>query len=110
MQGVSGAPAGPGAVYAWKGNSEVGSGRMEIKDAQPAPRLVVQLDFLEPMEGHNTAEFTLSPIAGGTHVHWAMFGPAPYLSKLIGIFVSMDRMIGGDSEAGLVNLKAAAEK
>jgi len=69
-----------------------------------------QLDFLEPMEGHNTAEFTLSPTAGGTQVRWAMFGPAPYVSKLIGIFVSMDRMIGGDFEAGLAKLKAAAEK
>ena len=39
-----------------------------------------------------------------------MSGPAPYITKLMGIFVSMDKMIGKDFEAGLTNLKAAAEK
>lgn len=39
-----------------------------------------------------------------------MFGPAPYISKLMGIFVSMDSMIGKDFEQGLANLKTVAEK
>jgi hypothetical protein len=34
----------------------------------------------------------------------------PYISKLIGIFWSMDSMIGKDFEAGLADLKAVAEK
>jgi hypothetical protein len=39
-----------------------------------------------------------------------MHGPAPFISKLMGVFVSMDSMIGKDFEAGLANMKAAAEK
>ena len=74
-------------------------------------RLLIQLDFIKPFEGHNMAEFTLQPQAGGaTELRWAMYGPSPYIAKLMGVFVSMDRMVGKDFEAGLANLKAAAEK
>ena len=106
----SGAASGKGAAYAWEGNSKVGAGRMEITDATAPTRLLIKLDFIRPFEGHNTAEYTLEPAGDTTKVTWAMFGPAPYISKLIGVFVSMDSMIGKDFEAGLANLKAAAEK
>jgi hypothetical protein len=39
-----------------------------------------------------------------------MSGPAPFMSKVMQVFVNMDRMIGKDFEAGLASLKAAAEK
>ena len=39
-----------------------------------------------------------------------MSGPSLYLSKLMTIFSSMDKMVGPDFEAGLANLKALAEK
>lgn len=106
----SGAPSGKGAVYAWDGNNAVGAGRMEIAEVSAPSRLSIKLDFSRPMEGHNTAEFTLVPKGDGSEVTWAMFGPNPYLSKLIGLFLDMDKMIGKDFEAGLANLKALAEK
>lgn len=106
----SGAASGKGAAYAWEGNSKVGAGRMEITDATAPTRLLIKLDFIRPFEGHNTAEYTLEPAGDTTKVTWAMFGPAPYISKLMGVIVSMDSMIGKDFEAGLANLKAAAEK
>ncbi|MBA3771987.1 MAG: SRPBCC family protein [Ramlibacter sp.] len=55
-------------------------------------------------------EFRLAPAGDATEVTWAMHGPSPYLAKLAGIFMNMDRMIGHDFEAGLANLKAKAEK
>lgn len=106
----SGAPSGKGAVYAWDGNNEVGAGRMEIAEVSAPSRLTIKLDFSRPMEGHNTAEFTLVPKGDASEVTWAMFGPNPYLSKLIGLFLDMDKMIGKDFETGLANLKALAEK
>ncbi|MEG1054108.1 MAG: polyketide cyclase, partial [Janthinobacterium sp.] len=36
--------------------------------------------------------------------------PSPYVSKVMTVFVSMDRMIGKDFEKGLNNLKTAAER
>lgn len=104
-----GAAAGVGATYAWQGNSEVGSGRMEVKSVTPE-KVSIQLDFIEPFAGNNTADFLLSPKDGGTEVRWLMFGPAPFITKLMGVFVSMDSMIGKDFEKGLAQLKVAAEK
>ena len=106
----SGAPAGVGTVYEWTGNSKVGAGRMEILKTAPAAKLDIKLDFIKPFEGHNIAEFTLTPKGEDTEVLWVMHGPAPFISKLMGVFVSMDAMIGKDFEAGLANMKIAAEK
>ncbi len=105
----SGAAAGRGAAYAWEGNSKVGQGRMEITESSPSSRVAIKLDFIKPFEGHNIAEFTLEPQGGATHVTWTMRGQNPYVAKLMGIFVDMDKMIGKDFEAGLANLKGAAE-
>jgi uncharacterized protein YndB with AHSA1/START domain len=106
----SGTERGKGAVYAWDGNRNVGSGRMEILQADPPSKILIKLDFLNPFEAHNTAEFTMLPQAGATNVIWVMQGPAPFLSKVMQVFMDMDRMIGRDFETGLANLKAAAEK
>ena len=110
MKRTFGGPtAGVGATYDWQGNSDVGSGHMQVKAVTP-DKVSIQLDFIEPFEGHNTADFMLAPKDGGTEVRWVMFGPAPFISKLMGIFVSMDSMIGKDFEKGLAQLKSAAEK
>ena len=106
----SGATAGKGAVYAWQGNSKVGEGRMEIADASPPSRVMIKLDFIKPIEGHNTAEFTLDPKDDSTNVTWSMYGPSAYIAKVIGVFASMDKMIGKDFETGLANMKALAER
>ena len=106
----SGADHGKGAVYAWDGNNNVGSGRMEILESTTPSKIVIQLDFFKPFEGHNTAEFTMLPQGNATHVTWLMHGPAPFMNKLMQVFMNLDKMIGKDFEAGLVNLKNATEK
>lgn len=106
----SGAESGKGAVYEWEGNAKVGTGRMEIVDATPPSKVTIKLDFLKPIEGHNTAEFTLDPQGDSTNVTWVMRGPAPFISKVIQVFVSMDSMVGNEFDTGLANLKTIAEK
>ena len=105
-----GAERGKGAAYAWEGNSSVGSGRMEILESAAPSKIVIKLDFIKPFEGHNTAEFTLQPQGDATHVNWLMHGPAPFINKLMQVFMNLDRMIGKDFEAGLANLKKLTEK
>ena len=105
-----GASSGKGAVYAWDGNNQVGKGRMEVIEATPPSKVTIKLDFIKPFEGHNTAEFTMQPKGDSTVVTWAMYGPSAVMTKLIGIFMNMDTMIGNDFEVGLANLKAVAEK
>jgi hypothetical protein len=105
-----GPESGVGAIYRWEGNKDVGSGRMEIQQATADAKVVIDLHFLKPFEARNTAEFILEPVGVSTRVTWVMFGPASFMSKLMGVFMDMDRMIGKDFEAGLANLKALCEK
>jgi uncharacterized protein YndB with AHSA1/START domain len=106
----SGAASGKGAVYGWEGNKNVGSGRMEILDASAPSKIVINLDFFTPFEGHNTAEFTMLPQGDATNVTWLMHGRAPFMSKVMQVFINMDNMIGKDFEIGLANLKNITEK
>jgi hypothetical protein len=110
----SGAESGKGAVYAWDGNNNVGSGRMEILDASAPSKIAIKLDFFKPFEGHNTAEFTMLPQGDATNVTtnvtWLMHGPTPFVGKIMHVFINMDRMVGKDFEIGLANLKKLTEK
>ena len=105
----AGAPAGKGATYEWDGNKDVGRGRMEILEAGPS-RVVIKLDFITPFEAHNTAEFTAVRQGDSTNVTWGMYGPSPYMAKVMQTVMNMDRMIGSDFEAGLQSLKTLAER
>src|SRR6266446_4473766 len=106
----SGVASVKGAVYTWEGNKNVGSGRMEILDASAPSKIAIKLDFFSPFEGHNTAEFTMLPQGDATNVTWLMHGPAPFMSKVMQVFINLDKMIGKDFEAGLANLKRLTEK
>lgn len=106
----SGAASGQGAVYEWEGNKDIGQGRMEIIESLPPSRVTIRMDFIKPFAAQNTVEFTLKPEDGATRVTQAIHGPMPYISRLFGIFCSMDKMIGGKFEESLSGLKTMAEK
>ncbi len=105
----SGNPSGVGAVYGWSGNKKVGQGRMEITEAERPSRIGLDLEFMAPWKARNRTEFLLRPTDGGTSVSWIMTGSSPFMFRLMGLFMNMDRMIGKDFEAGLANLRKAAE-
>ena len=110
QRSFSGVASGKGAVYGWEGNNNVGSGRMEILETSIPSKILIKLDFFKPFEGHNTAEFTMLPQGDATHLTWVMRGPAPFMSKLMQVFMNLDHMIGKDFEVGLANLKKLTEK
>ena len=104
---IAGAPAGTGATYYWKGNSEVGEGRMTITDTVPAKSVTIRLEFLKPFEATNTTVFEFAPSGTGTNVTWTMSGHNNFVSKVFCVFMNMDKMVGGDFERGLSNLDQA---
>ena len=106
----SGAAQGVGAVYEWRGNSDVGEGRMAIKSATAPSEVMIALDFLTPFESHNVTTFMLTPTESGTEVIWTMKGNAEYVTKLMTMFASMDKMVGPDFSRGLKQLKAVVER
>jgi hypothetical protein len=82
---------------------------MMITDSRPSDLIRIKLDFLKPFKATNTTEFTFKPEGQQTVVTWNMFGEANFLSKAFGLFVDCDKMVGGDFEQGLANLKSVAE-
>jgi Polyketide cyclase / dehydrase and lipid transport len=106
----SGSNRGVGAVYEWQGNSDVGHGRMQITEATAPAKVVLELHFIKPFEAKNTVEFLLNKEGNSTRVTQAMYGPSPYISKLMSLIFSMDKMVGSKYEEGLASLKLLSEK
>ena len=106
----SGPDAGVGTVYEWEGIRKVGKGRMEITGADAPKDLEIKLDFIKPFKASNTTVFTLDAIGDDTRLTWTMTGPKTLLSKIMGIFMSMDKLVGKDFEKGLAQLKTIAER
>lgn len=104
-----GADAGLDAMYEWAGNKNVGAGRMTILESKPSERIRIRLEFLTPFEAQNTTTFTFTPSGNDVTVTWRMEGRNEFFGKLFSLFVDMDQAIGKDFDAGLANLKAAAE-
>ena len=108
-QSYAGAPAGVGAVYTWAGNSHVGEGRMTVTESRPSELIRIKMEFLKPFANTSTAEFTFRPEGDHTVVTWSMEGTNNFMAKAIHLVMNMDRMIGGQFEKGLAQMKAVAE-
>lgn len=105
-----GPDAGEGSVYDWVGNKDAGEGRATVVADDPQ-RIAIQLDFRKPFKATNLAEFGLQPLDGGkTRVTWAMSGTRNFMFKAMGLFMSMDKRVGGMFEQGLKDLKRVAEQ
>lgn len=104
----SGPASGVGAIYEWSGNKDLGSGRIEIVESSPS-KVVMNIDFITPIEAHNKVEFTLVARGNATVVTEAMYGTSNFLSKGMHLFFNMDKMIGEKYEEGFASMKAIAE-
>ncbi len=109
QQIYEGAPAGTGATYRWIGNSQVGEGRMTITESRPNDLIRIKLEFMRPFAAVNDVEFTFKPESNQTAVSWRMDGKKNFMFKAMGLFMSMDKMLGGQFERGLAQMKAAVE-
>ena len=94
--------------YAWKGNKEVGEGRMTVTGATPDSRIDIKLEFFKPFASESDTSFTFAPAGQGTQVTWTMTGKHNFMSKAMCLVMDMDKMIGGDFERGLAGLAGAA--
>lgn len=110
-----GEPGSVGAGYHWVGNRKVGEGDMTITDVDPVDatdadgRVVIDLRFIKPFKSESVTEVVVAPAGDGTQVTWRMTGQHTRMSKIMGIFKSMDKMVGPDFEKGLAKLKRISE-
>lgn len=109
QRAYSGPESGPGAAYSWSGNRKAGKGRMQITDATEPSNVQIDLVFEKPWKARNDTVFTIEPDEAGSRVTWSMSGKKTFMTKVMGIFKSMDQMVGPDFEKGLARLKTAAE-
>ncbi|WP_224364386.1 SRPBCC family protein [Hyalangium versicolor] len=101
--------SGPGAIYSWTGNDQVGEGRMTIEDSKASEFVRIKLEFIKPFPATSTTTFTFTPASEGTQVTWKMEGHNDFMGKAFSMFMNMDKMVGGDFEKGLASMKTAAE-
>jgi Polyketide cyclase / dehydrase and lipid transport len=105
----AGADGAVGASYGWKGNDQVGEGRMTIVDVRPAETVGIRLEFLKPWQATSSTRFEFASAATGTQITWTMDGENNFVAKAFSLFTDMDKMIGSDFERGLGSLKKVAE-
>src|SRR5690349_18935122 len=84
-----GPEAGPGAVYAWDGNSKAGAGRTTILESKPGELVAIKLEMFKPFAGTNQVAFKLVPTEGGTRVTWGMDGKYNFITKGLCLFMDM---------------------
>ena len=104
-----GPAAGTGAAYGWSGNDKVGEGHMTITNSHPFDLILIKLDFIRPFASTCATEFTFKPAGEQTEVTWTMTGKKNFVSKAFCMFMSMDKMVGGDFDRGLAKLKSESE-
>ena len=105
----AGPPAGTGASYAWAGNSQAGVGRATITESRPNELVRIRLDFEKPFAGTAFAEFRFKPDGERTVVEWSLAGENNFIAKAVHLFMNMDKMVGGQFEDGLAQLRSVAE-
>ena len=103
-----GPPAGVGAMFSWDGK-KTGAGKMINIESVPDQLVRYRLEFKKPFEATNTATFSLKPAGPQTFVTWKMTGRNNFFFKVFSVFMDCDKMIGGDFEKGLADLKIIAE-
>ena len=108
-QTYEGAAAGTGAIYTWSGNNDVGEGRMTLTESRPSDLIRIKLEFTKPFAATNSTEFAFKPEGNQTAVTWSMAGTNNFMAKAFGLIMNMDKMVGGDFEKGLAQMKSVAE-
>ncbi|MEQ1638276.1 MAG: SRPBCC family protein [Methylococcales bacterium] len=104
-----GPEAGTGAIMRWAGNNKVGVGSMKITESRLDEFIQFKLQFLKPFVATNAAEFTFTPEGDKTRVSWSMYGKNNLMAKAMGLIMNCDKMVGGQFEQGLGDLKGVVE-
>ncbi|WP_316837677.1 SRPBCC family protein [Pedobacter nutrimenti] len=101
-----------GFVSAWDSNQkDVGKGEQEIKGLQDGKRLDTEIRFIKPFESTCSAYMTTEDAStNATKVTWVFNGKMNYPMNLMSLCMNMDKMIGGDLQIGLNNLKGILEQ
>lgn len=98
-----------GSIFVFDGNKDAGAGKLEILKIVPNQSVQIRLTMTAPIAAENIIDYTLTPEGTGTRFSWAMSGDGGFIEKLIGVFIDCEKMVAGDMETGIRNLKTLVE-
>lgn len=99
-----------GFIYAWDGNKKAGKGEEEIKALVPNEKLDIEIRFIKPFEAIALTPFSLESVSDQqTRVTWGMSSAMKYPMNIMLLFMNIEKMLGGDMEISLANLKRNLE-
>ena len=105
----SGTEGAVGSKMEFDGNKDVGSGSLEVLNVVPQQSVNLKLIMTKPFYAENLIEYKLTPEGSGTRFTWAMSGNGGFLGKLLSVLVDCEKMVGGQMEKGIQNLKTLIE-
>ncbi len=103
----SGPDLGVGAKCNWEGK-KIGAGSATIIESKPGELVRQRMDWLKPMQGTSTVDFTFKPQGDQTLVTWAMYGPQTFMGKAMSLVMNCEKMCGPQFEQGLLDVGRAA--
>ncbi|MFN8276198.1 MAG: SRPBCC family protein [Chitinophagales bacterium] len=105
-----GDPGMVGHGYTWKSEKkDVGTGEMKITEATADDHIAFDLKFKEPWESASTGSLSVAEENGKSVVSWKMHMDHHGLSRVMMLFMDMDKMLGSDFEKGLAKMKTVDE-
>lgn len=106
----TGEDGAPGAKMEFVGNSEVGSGSIEILKVRPYQFVDLRLTMTKPMYSTSHVQYRLEKVGEKTRFIWSMAGKNSFLFKLIGLFVDVEEMVESQFKEGQSVLKKLVEE
>lgn len=100
----------PGTVMEFDGNRDAGSGKLEFLKIHANTGADLKLTMVKPFPAENYIEYRLTPEGAGTRFTWSMSGNNGFLGKMMVVFIDCEKLIGGQMEKGIQNLKEVVEK
>ncbi len=107
---TTGPAEGVGAKQSWKNGRQLGTGSATITESLPNQRVMIRLEYSEPMVMIQDAEYLIEPQSQGSLVIWQVRGQNNFLFRFVNLFFNSDKMVGGIFEKGLAKLKEVVEK
>jgi hypothetical protein len=105
----SGADGQPGSSYHWVGDDKK-TGEGEVKNTSVnGTEMDFDMAMIKPREGSAHGNFVAADTAGMTKVTWNFTMHMPFPLNAMNVFMNMDKMLGGDFENGLGNMKQYVE-
>jgi hypothetical protein len=98
-----------GSTMDFEGNSDTGSGKLEVLKLVPNQSVEIKLTMLKPFFAENTVIYTLTPEGSGTRFSWAMIGDGGFMGKLMTTLIDCEAMVAGDFNKGIASLKTVVE-